>query len=555
MLVWSLRGRILYQTMLQESRSRFLTGLFLLTILGAALALRGPAIPKASNLHRAGALRPAPSLTAAAPSNAVPAATATETRPPSIANPKSKIQNPRHETERVAAASSPPVAPPPPLPPGAALYTVQRGESIAAIAHHNLARTSLLLTKELEAAIRVANNNKQGDFFKPGQQVIIPGILAAPIVEHPITIPATTEIRGLYLTGYTAGSESGLRVIRDWQAADGNAIVFDLKDYDGLVNVPYKNPLAPTTNSGLIPDVPKFVHFLHSLGLHAIARVACFRDAYQAQHTPSFDVHSRATGKPWLENGKLAWLDPSLRAVQDYDIGLAKVAAEAGADEIQFDYVRFPAEGDQKDAKFAFESVHPEWTRADVITDFLGHAYAELHPLGVLLSLDVFGVMAWQRDVDLAHTGQDIPAMAKHCDVLSPMIYPSHFYRMDGYALPGDAPDHFITASMDRFKEVTQDAHVVIRPWLQGFAWRTKTFSPDYVCEQINLAKANGGIGYLFWNARNDYRVLFGGIQELHSAPNRVFRVDKVEARAEPASPRARHLKPETRSPQRRSSQ
>ncbi|MGO9275826.1 MAG: putative glycoside hydrolase [Terriglobia bacterium] len=528
----------------------------MLTILGAALAFRGTAIPRAKKSPSAGALRPAPSHAPATPNNVVAAAPATLTRPSSIQNAKSKIQNPSHQPERVAVASSPLAAVLPPVPPGAALYTVQRGESIAAIAHHNLARTSFLLTRELEAAIRAANNNKQGAFFKPGEQVIIPDILAAPIVERPIKIPPQTEIRGLYLTGYTAGSESGLRVIRDWRAAGGNAIVFDLKDYDGLVNVPYQNPLAPTTNSGLIPDLPKFVHFLHSLGLHGIARVACFRDAYQAEHTPSLDVHSRATGKPWRENGKLAWLDPSVRAAQDYDIGLAKMAAEAGADEIQFDYVRFPAEGDQKDAKFAFESVHPEWTRSDVIADFLRRAYAELHPPGVLLSLDVFGVMAWQRDVDLAHTGQDIPAMAKHCDVLSPMIYPSHFYRMDGYALPGDAPDHFITASMDRFRQVTQGTHVVIRPWLQGFGWRTKTFSPDYVCEQINLAKANGGIGYLFWNARNDYRVLFSGIQELHAAPNRVFRVDKVEAHAEPASPRARHLKPGIRGPQQqRSSQ
>ena len=65
--------------------------------------------------------------------------------------------------------------------------------------------------------------------------------------------------------------------------------------------------------------------------------------------------------------------------------------------------------------------------------------------LGVLVSLDVFGVMAWQRPVDLEHTGQDIPAMARFCDVLSPMVYPSHFFGMDGYARPGDAPEHFIS--------------------------------------------------------------------------------------------------------------
>ncbi len=62
--------------------------------------------------------------------------------------------------------------------------------------------------------------------------------------------------------------------------------------------------------------------------------------------------------------------------------------------------------------------------RDDVIANFLDRAYSQLHPMGVLVSLDVFGIMAWQRQVDLSHTGQDITKMAKHCDVLSPMIYP-----------------------------------------------------------------------------------------------------------------------------------
>ena len=88
-----------------------------------------------------------------------------------------------------------------------------------------------------------------------------------------------------------------------------------------------------------------------------------------------------------------SWSGPTHRGskVQDYDIALAKAVAQAGADEVQFDYVRFPAEGEQKDAVFHFQSAHPGWHRSDVITDFLKRAYAELHPTGVLLSLDVFG--------------------------------------------------------------------------------------------------------------------------------------------------------------------
>jgi hypothetical protein len=152
--------------------------------------------------------------------------------------------------------------------------------------------------------------------------------------------------------------------------------------------------------------------------MHAIVRIALFRDAYLAQHYPELTVHSRKTGKPWLEDRKLAWTDPSNPLVQQYNLDLARLAAGAGADEVQFDYVRFPAEGDQADAQFAYEKDHPEWPRSKIITDFVARAYAALHPFGGLMSIDVFGVMAWARPIDLRHTGQDIAELARHCDVL-----------------------------------------------------------------------------------------------------------------------------------------
>ena len=206
---------------------------------------------------------------------------------------------------------------------------------------------------------------------------------------------------------------------------------------------------------------------------------------------------------------------------------------------MQFDYVRFTAEGDQKDAAFYYQTERPEhptkMQRSEVIANFLDRAYTQIHPTGVLLSLDVFGVMAWQRPVDLSHTGQDIVAMAKHCDVLSPMIYPSHFFGMDGIAHPGDAPEHFIGESMDRFMLITKDSGVVIRPWLQAFAWRTKTYSPKYVEVQIEVAKQKGGIGFLFWNANNDYSKPYTAMPEMRAAKGRYFRGDEVGVKPEPA--------------------
>jgi hypothetical protein len=339
--------------------------------------------------------------------------------------------------------------------------------------------------------------------------------------------------------------------------------------------------------------------------MHAIARIAIFRDERLVKEHPELAVQSKRLKQPWRENGKLVWTDPSNLKVQEYNIALARYVAQLGADEIQFDYVRFPAEGDQKDASFVFQGEHPEANpaadaplplvavemsgsecrtpaakrrknaahgasgtgvakeqapqgrktgckqvsatatptgpqRSDVITAFLKKAYAEIHPTGALLSLDVFGVMAWQRPVDLSHTGQDIVGMAKHCDVLSPMIYPSHFFGMDNIAHPGDAPEHFIGESMARFELITKGSGVVIRPWLQAFRWRTKTYSPEYIKVQVATAKEKGGIGFLFWNAANDYSKPYAAMPEMRSAnakeKDKFFRGDELPGTSVKAS-------------------
>jgi hypothetical protein len=464
------------------------------------------------------------------------------------------------------------------------IHIAKRGESVPAISHQYLKRTSYLTSSELSEAIRRTNGNPSGNILKAGEQITIPGILPAPIVERTIPIAKDFEVRAIYLTGIMASSDHGIRIIRHWREVGGNAVVFDIKDSDGSVNIPFEHPLLGK-HQVYIHDLPKFIHFLHSQNMHAIARIAIFRDERMVVEHPELAVQSRKTKQPWRENGKLVWTDPSQPKVQEFNIALARFVAQSGADEIQFDYVRFPAEGDQKDASFLYQTQHPEtnqaqdsasseksagqncsvssnsepapkglknaahgashglepkkqpalkgrktgceakhtvtapgYQRSDVITAFLQKAYAELHPTGALFSLDVFGVMAWQRPVDLSHTGQDIVGMAKYCDVLSPMIYPSHFFGMDNIAHPGDAPEHFIGESMDRFELITKGSGVVIRPWLQAFHWRTKTYSPEYIKIQVATAKEKGGIGFLFWNAGNDYSKPYEAMPEMRAA-------------------------------------
>ena len=512
-----------------------------------------------------------------------------------LSPPAAAVQNPHAQqllqvnataTKKAGATALVPIV----APPGSGVYVAQRGDSIPSVARKYLKRTKFLTSAELAEAIHAANQDLKGTFLKPGEQIIIPGILEAAIVEKSVPVARDFEVRAIYLTGVMAGSDHGMRIIRHWKEVGGNAVVFDIKDSDGIVNIAFDNPLA-TGQRHYIPDLPKFVHFLHSENMHAIARIAIFRDERMVVEHPELAVKSKKTGQPWRENGKLVWTDSSNPKVQDYNIALAKFVAQSGADEIQFDYVRFPAEGDQKDASFVFQTEQavqdsvsqlvaenkssacseadaipgpapkgqknaahgvsrgtdgknqqspmgrktacsaPPRTlqRSDVIVSFLKKAYAELHPTGVLLSLDVFGVMAWQRPVDLSHTGQDIVGMAKYCDVLSPMIYPSHFFGMDNIEHPGDAPEHFIGESMQRFELITKGSGVVIRPWLQAFRWRTKTYSPEYIKVQVATAKEKGGIGFLFWNAANDYSKPYEAMPEMRAADLKEGSKDKAK--------------------------
>ena len=543
-----------------------------------------------------------------------------EAQTPQLAKPAVATQNAgKLRSASITSAKTSIPDPKPVAAPGTEIYTAKRGEAIPTISRRYLSKTSYLTSSELADAIRAVNHKTDSsNILKANENIIIPGILAGPVTEKTIPVAKDFEVRAIYLTGFMAGSEHGIRVIKHWREVGGNAVVFDIKDSDGSVTIAYDHPLLGQHNV-YVHDVPKLVRFLHQQNMHAIARIAIFRDERLVVNHPELAVQSRRTKTAWRENGKLVWTDPSNPQVQDYNIALAKHVAQLGVDEIQFDYVRFPAEGDQKDAAFVFQKDQPEAQadassnndscgdgslarpadakqggtttavdaksasttnpassetssapatggkgqkhtaavaknatkpskgtnaachvprgpqRSDVIAGFLKKAYSELHPTGVLLSLDVFGVMAWQRPIDLSHTGQDIVQMARYCDVLSPMIYPSHFFGMDKIAHPGDEPAHFIGESMDRFELITKGSGVVIRPWLQAFHWRTKTYSPEYIKIQVETAKEKGGIGFLFWNAANDYSKPFTAMPEMKSANHkdgakdlRYFRGDEL---------------------------
>ncbi len=254
-------------------------------------------------------------------------------------------------------------------------------------------------------------------------------------------------------------------------AAGGNTVILDGKDMSGMLSYPSKVSLAGEIGANGSPvtrDLAKLIHYLHERNIHVGMRLVLFYDQLLATEKPELALRDSITAEPLVENGKVAWVDPSHPTVQEYNLAIARELAEMGVDEIQFDYIRFPTKKNIEYAQFGPDG--QSTPRDKIITDFLAHAQNELAPYKVLLSIDVFGIIAWGRSEDIEMTGQKVEDLARHCDVVSPMIYPSHFHRpFQGIANPNDQPYLLVSETCQRFARFLANSQATLRPWIQAF--------------------------------------------------------------------------------------
>ncbi|MFH1570767.1 MAG: putative glycoside hydrolase [Gemmatimonadota bacterium] len=383
---------------------------------------------------------------------------------------------------------------------------VRPGESLSSIADRLLAASDAYTSGQLMGRIRTANALR-GDHLTPGQSLRVPlaNGEAPPRVEGAPGSPFAA--RGLYLTAGMAGSAAGLALADSLVAAGGNTVVFDIKDRPGDLSYGSQIPMARAIGACSLATIRRprtFVDLLHRRGLHVVARLTCFHDRRLAAARPDLVPRSGRDGGLWREHGVLGWVDPSLPEVQDYLLDIAAEVAAFGVDEIQLDYIRFPAEGEVADAVYAFEPAVV--AKHQVITGFVARVRQTLIGTGVQLSADIFGVAAWGRDVDVQITGQYLPDLLPLLDVASPMLYPSHF--QDGFQemeAPPAYPYQVVAEGCQRLRSLAAAHDVVIRPWVQSFAYRVSGFDADYVVEQVRGAEAGGATGWLLWNASSQY--------------------------------------------------
>ncbi len=396
---------------------------------------------------------------------------------------------------------------------------VSPGESLSKIARLYLPLTEAYTVIDLIQKIK-ERNSLTGTMIRPNQHLVIPSVRSTPLTPKTIPKDRDFEAKGIYLNRFSMGCRKMNRLLDRLIGLGGNTVILDGKDMSGKLSYPSRVALAREIEASanpIIANPTELIHYLHEKGLHVVIRLVLFYDPLLAVKRPDLAVRSASTGEPWLENGKRAWVDPSHPTVQRYNLDIARELAEMGVDEIQFDYIRFPAMGDTRDATYSFEDSFEgqETSKYQVITAFLAQAREELAPYKLLLSVDVFGVMGWEHSEDIQTTGQKIGDLARYCDVMSPMIYPSHFYgSFQNIANPGDQPFTVVSETCRRFAALLEGTDVTLRPWIQAFPFGTSTFGEDYILEELRALNQSRARGWLFWSAGNAYDVAWKALAQ-----------------------------------------
>lgn len=317
-----------------------------------------------------------------------------------------------------------------------------------------------------------------------------------------------TADRGVYYTFHSAGIPSRIdSVIENYKKTGLNTLVIDMKDVEGTIGVSLEVPLAQKIGALdriFVKDLKGLIDKLHSNGIRVSARISVFKDRYLAGRRSDLALKVQSGGL-YINNEGVSWVDPFSEEVRDYNIKIAEEAAKAGADEIQFDYIRFPEKNHPENI-----AVPKNKEKFNGVEKFLREAYIRLQPYDVSIAIDVFGVMAWLKDRDIEIIGQRVGEMAKYVDAVCPMLYPSHFDSgFAGHPDPANDPYRFVKDGIEKAAALIKGSDAKQVPWIQGFDYRVRNFNEDYILKQKKAVEDCGLSSFLVWNAGNRYSVTY----------------------------------------------
>ncbi len=315
------------------------------------------------------------------------------------------------------------------------------------------------------------------------------------------------EVKAIYMSSWVAGTPSFReKLVKIIDETEINAVVIDIKDYTGKISFMIDEKTFDEMNSteNRIPDVKEFIARLHEKGIYVIGRLSVFQDPHLVSIWPEEAV-KKGTDQtlPWKDHKGISWIDAGSERVWEYTVDLAKVSYEYGFDEINFDYIRFPSDGNMKDIYFP----HSEGkVKHEVMKSFFEYLHENLKNTDVIISADIFGMTTTNTD-DLG-IGQILEDALANFDFVAPMVYPSHFpNNWAGMAKPAEKPYDVIYKSMGKAVERAKAAGVnplKLRPWLQDFDLGAN-YTKEMVQAQIKATYEVGLTSWMLWDPKNIY--------------------------------------------------
>ncbi len=321
--------------------------------------------------------------------------------------------------------------------------------------------------------------------------------LAATPSSGPRTLPI--ELRGVHVTMGLASLPGKLDEYLELEREGLTAVELDVKDENGEIGFITRSvPLAVSIGAARdYYDARDAVRKAHDRGVYVIGRIVVFEDPVLSRARPDLAIR-RTDGSVWRDAAGLGWTNPYDRRVWKYNVDVAIAAARAGFDEIMFDYVRFPSDGDVAGAVYGRKG---SLEKREAVPAFLRYAKSRLEPFGVRISAAVFGLSA-ARDLGI---GQLPRQMAPHLDTVYAMTYPSLFGAGElGLEDPSRAPGATVSRALRRFELTLRDRDVLVVPWVQDFSFSVP-YELDEVQAQIDAARLSGAKGYMLWNAEGLY--------------------------------------------------
>lgn len=323
----------------------------------------------------------------------------------------------------------------------------------------------------------------------------------------PTHITTPTPVKALYLTSWAAGTHSFRTHIVDLaDKTEINAVVIDVKDYTGKISYKVDTPelVKIGSSENRIPDIISFIDTLHKKGIYVIARIAVFQDPYYIKVRPDLAVKTNTDKtKAWKDRKGISWLDAGSEDVWKYVQMIAEESYKKGFDEINFDYIRFPSDGNMKDIYYPMSEGKK---KSEVMNSFFVYIGKALRDQGIPTSADLFGMTTTNKD-DL-NIGQLLEDALANFDFVAPMVYPSHYPpTWNGFKNPADHPYDVVNISMKKAvarAEAMPVTRLKLRPWLQDFDLGAK-YTKDMVRAQMKASYDVGLDSWMLWDAANKY--------------------------------------------------